>query len=50
MYLCFVDESGAHGESPVFVVGGIIIHELDAWHLQRRYSWLEARSNKTSTA
>ena len=35
MYLCFVDESGSHGESPVFVVGGIIIHELDAWHLQQ---------------
>lgn len=35
MYLCFVDESGAHGGSPVFVVGGIIIHELDAWHLQQ---------------
>ena len=35
MYLCFVDESGSHGESPVFVVGGINIHELDAWHLQQ---------------
>jgi len=36
VYLCFVDESGTHGGSPVFVVGGIIIHELDAWHLQQR--------------
>ncbi len=36
MYLCFVDESGTHGSSPVLVVGGIIIHEEDAWHLQQR--------------
>ena len=36
MYLCFVDESGTHGGSPVLVVGGIIVHEEDAWHLQRR--------------
>ena len=36
MYLCFVDESGTHGASPVLVVGGIVIHEEDAWHLQRR--------------
>ena len=25
MYLCFVDESGTRGGSPVFVVGGIIV-------------------------
>ena len=36
MYLCFVDESGTHGSSPVLVVGGVIIHEEDAWHLQQR--------------
>ena len=36
MYLCFVDESGTHGTSPVLVVGGIIIHEEDVWHLQQR--------------
>ena len=36
LYLCFVDESGTHGGSPVLVVGGIIIHEEDAWHLQQR--------------
>ena len=36
MYLCFVDESGTHGSSPVLVVGGIIVHEEDAWHLQQR--------------
>ena len=36
LYLCFVDESGTHGTSPVLVVGGIIIHEEDVWHLQQR--------------
>lgn len=36
MYLCFVDESGTHGGSPVLVVGGIIVHEEDTWHLQQR--------------
>ena len=36
LYLCFVDESGSHGTSPVLVVGGIIIHEEDVWHLQQR--------------
>jgi len=36
VYLCFVDESGSHGTSPVLVVGGIIIHEEDVWHLQQR--------------
>lgn len=36
LYICFVDESGSHGASPVFVVGGIIVHEEDAWHLQQR--------------
>ena len=36
MYLCFIDESGTHGGSPVLVVGGIIVHEEDAWHLQQR--------------
>lgn len=36
MYLLFVDESGTHGGSPVFIVGGIAVHEQDAWHLQAR--------------
>ena len=36
MYLCFVDESGTRGGSAVLVVGGIIVHEEDAWHLQQR--------------
>ena len=31
LYPCFVDESGRHRASPVLVVGGIVIHEEDAW-------------------
>lgn len=30
MYLLFADESGTHGGSHAFVVGGIAIHEQDA--------------------
>lgn len=36
MYLLFVDESGTHGGSPVFVLGGVAIHEDDAQRLQRQ--------------
>lgn|GEM_PF-359415 len=35
MYLLFVDESGTHGGSPAFVLGGAAIHEDDAHTLQR---------------
>jgi hypothetical protein len=35
MYLLFADESGTHGGSPVFVVGGLAVHEHDAQNLQR---------------
>lgn len=34
MYLLFVDESGTHGGSPVFVLGGVAIYEDDAQRLQ----------------
>lgn len=36
VYLLFVDESGTHGGSPVFVLGGAAIHEDDAQRLQRQ--------------
>ena len=36
MYLCFIDESGTHGDSPVVVVAGLMLHEEDVWHLQQR--------------
>jgi hypothetical protein len=35
MYLLFVDESGTHGGSHAFVLGGLAIHEDDAPRLQR---------------
>lgn len=34
MYLLFVDESGTHGGSHAFVLGGIAIHESDSQRLQ----------------
>lgn len=36
LYLLFLDESGTHGGSPVFVLAGLAIHESDAQDLQRR--------------
>lgn len=35
MYLLFVDESGTHGGSHAFVLGGLAIHENDARRLQK---------------
>lgn len=35
MYLLFADESGTHGNSHAFIVGGMAIHEQDAQALQR---------------
>jgi hypothetical protein len=35
-YLLYLDESGTHGSSPVFILAGIAVHERDAWHLQNR--------------
>jgi hypothetical protein len=35
VYLLFADESGTHGGSHAFVVGGIAVHEQDAQDLQR---------------
>lgn len=34
MYLLFVDESGTHGASHAFVLGGLAVHEGDAQRLQ----------------
>jgi hypothetical protein len=36
VYLLYLDESGNHVGSPAFVLGGLAIHERDAWHLQNR--------------
>jgi Protein of unknown function (DUF3800) len=35
MYLLFADESGTHGSSHAFIVGGLAVHEHDAQNLQR---------------
>src|SRR6266545_2926658 len=34
MYLLYLDESGTHPSSTVFVLGGIAVHESDAFGLQ----------------
>ncbi len=36
MYLLYLDESGAHGGSPAYVLGGIAVHEQDVYHVQQR--------------
>lgn len=43
MYLLFVDESGTHGGSHAFVLGGLAIHESDARRLQRDLDALVVR-------
>jgi len=42
MYLLFVDESGTHGGSHAFVLGGIAVHEDDASRLQVKLDRLVA--------
>lgn len=44
MYLLYLDESGSHAGSPAFVLGGLAVHEQDAWHFQRRLENLVERS------
>lgn len=36
MYLLYLDESGAHGGSPAYILGGIAVHEHDVYHVQQR--------------
>lgn len=36
MYTLYLDGSGTHGNSPVFILAGIAIHEQDAYYLQQR--------------
>ena len=43
MYLLFVDESGTHGGSHSFVLGGLAIHEEDAARLQNELDQLVVR-------
>lgn len=43
MYLLYLDESGAHVGSPVFVLAGIAVQEQDVWHFQQRLEGLLQR-------
>lgn len=44
LYLLFLDESGTHGGSPAFVLGGLAVHESDASDLQQKLeSFLHGR-------
>jgi hypothetical protein len=43
VYLLYLDESGTHTSSGVFVVAGIAVHEDDAWYLQRALTAVVAR-------
>lgn len=38
MYALYLDGSGTHGGSPVFILAGVAVHEHDAYHLQQRFS------------
>jgi Protein of unknown function (DUF3800) len=38
LYALYLDGSGTHGGSPVFVLAGLAVHEHDAYHLQQRFS------------
>lgn len=37
MYALYLDGSGTHGGSPVFILAGVAVHEQDAYHLQQRF-------------
>ena len=37
MYALYLDGSGTHGGSPVFILAGVAVHEHDAYHLQQRF-------------
>jgi hypothetical protein len=38
VYTLYLDGSGSHGTSPIFILAGIAIHEQDAYHLQQRFA------------
>jgi hypothetical protein len=43
LYALYLDGSGTHGGSPVFILAGVAVHEQDAYHLQQRFSGVLAR-------
>ena len=38
MYSLYLDASGTHGASPVYILAGVAVHEQDAYHLQQRFA------------
>jgi len=48
VYLLFADESGTHGGSHAFVVGGLAVHEQDAQSLQRALNRCVERGLRSS--
>jgi hypothetical protein len=38
VYSLYLDASGTHGASPVYILAGLAVHEQDAYHLQQRFS------------
>jgi uncharacterized protein DUF3800 len=38
LYSLYLDGSGTHGSSPVFILAGVAVHEQDAYHLQQRFA------------
>jgi hypothetical protein len=38
MYSLYLDASGTHGSSPIYILAGVAIHEQDAYHLQQRFA------------
>ena len=36
--LLYLDASGTHGASPVFILAGVAVHEEDPHHLQGRFA------------
>ena len=43
VYLLYLDESGTHGGSPALILGGLAIHEHDAYHFQQKLEGVLAR-------
>ena len=37
MYLLYLDESGTHGGSPIYLLAGLAVHEHDVYHVQQRF-------------
>jgi Protein of unknown function (DUF3800) len=43
LYALYLDGSGTHGGSPVFILAGVAVHEHDAFHFQQRFSSVLSR-------